>query len=453
MIEHINKEMVQKIKELLSNYEEEYSEGAWEQFLAHKHNKKRRQFIWYFRGAAASLITFLILGPSIWRDLQGIEYKQNEITKEKYTPTPIDIYEKQNNLFDIKETKAIETTTPFGKQKYLLNIEDNLSDKIEINTITKTLHPLSSSIHLIDSISLKNTIAKQIPFDKEKEHGKMSLEKDQPNNFINSRDYIIKSIASKTEPIPKIDTPFNHLDSLILTEAKHESLSFNDEEIFENYINNKKLVESNNKIQIGLVLSPSFGSSSNYEQSIASSTLSAGLDVNIPIDNSKFSLNTGLIVNSIKITNEKTLNGEYSSISQSSEHAKINIYNIDIPLNFLYNILNNKIYFQTGVSSYLTFRENTDLSSTIVRAKEVIQFQNGVSESITITETTTTNENSFNNDVRLLPLAAINLSVGYRASLSKNLHYEIQPFYKLPLRDLTSSTPTAGLAFKLLFSQ
>src|SRR5690606_2835071 len=225
------------------------------------------------------------------------------ITKDKYTPSIIDITTKQNNLFNLKELEVIETKSHQSKQSHSLNIEDNLNDKIETNITTNTLTPLSSFLHFIDSISLNKTMAKQIQLGTQNEHQKISHKKELTNNSTIMPDYIIKHIASKKETLPKPNTPFNHLDSLILIETKHELLSFNDEEIFKNYLNNKKLAESINKIQIGLLLSPSFGSSSNYDQSIASSTLSAGLDVNIPIDNSKFSLNTGLIVNAIKITN------------------------------------------------------------------------------------------------------------------------------------------------------
>ncbi|WP_308992462.1 outer membrane beta-barrel protein [Mariniflexile litorale] len=462
MNEPINKKIVLKIKEQLQNHEEAYQEGAWENFLVKKKEKKRRLLYWYFRGSAASVIIILAIGFSFLKKTPDYQNDKNIITEEELK-APYNNHSKEKinkKLFNNEKTKTVKSNP-----NDTIHIEKNdLKNKLELNHPKKTNNNYSitnNEFEESDDSLLKNASTKYKLFNKEiKKTNIATTSSKEQTHLINKKENLnnnIKAIAFIKKPIKAFKTQPNAHLKIPLPIANYQDLLANNLEIFiETIHNNEKHEESSNNIQIGLLVSPSYGSSLDNTQSIASSNFGAGLEINIPINNSHVSFNTGTIYNTLHVTNERTTVGVYSNAKETTNLNETSLRSIDIPVNFAYNLSNNKIYLQAGISSYLTFKENTQRSSTIFREVEVFQFTDGVVETYTTTESATTKESSKNENVWFSPLGTINLSIGYRARMSNNLRYEVQPFYKYPLSTLTSEgykIHSAGLTLKLFFSK
>ena len=180
--------------------------------------------------------------------------------------------------------------------------------------------------------------------------------------------------------------------------------------------------------------------------------------MDIPIRSSDFSINTGAIFNILNASNEDLLVFTEGGLENETTNLETNQLNIDIPLNVVYTIPNKKknLFVMAGISSYVTLSENLRTENTTTRDIEVIREIGGVAEVITVTESIVSMETSKEETGKFLPLGAINISFGYRAKLTDRFKYEIQPFYKYPLRSLTtndSRIPTTGIALKLIFSE
>lgn len=459
MEEHINNKIANKIKEVLQNHEEDYQEGAWENFLAKKKEKKRRIAFWYFRGLAASVL--ILLGICLWGRLPNTPYGKNKVTKEEFKCPPLKEEKTNKELFESQTTKTVSNPKETNQPKDPVNKENNLkphnlkkANSKYVNTYNE--HKNNDAAHQIGKSGEKEFIE-----EKEKKNTVSYHLKQAPNRH--GKSHILKgnekAIVLNAKGVKEFRVrPSSSLKKGFLV-SNNKNLVANDLEYFIKAMDSHEEIDKlKNKIQLGVLVSPGFGSGSDNAQSIASSNLGAGLELNIPINNSKISFNTGSVFNALYITNNKTTkNGEFSGNSEiTKNYNKTNVYNVDIPFNFRYTLPKNKIYFQAGVSSYVTFKESTNSTSTFIREVEVFQFNDGVIESYTTNESVTTQETSKNNEVRFTSLGTINLSIGYKARMSNNLNYEIQPFYKYPLNAISNQSNkihSAGISLKLFFSK
>lgn len=451
MKEDINNKIIQKIRERLLSHEEEYQDGAWEAFLAKKKEKKRRVFFWYFRGIAASVVMLLAIGILWWNQTPQNLNSRTIITEEN--PKEPDGSQSKEDMLKqkpIEDTQRSVIADTDGQ-----NNQNNTEGKKDTKPIDKTFPITNSNIETLNATSDKKN-AKQKPF--KNKMAEMDVGTIATNNHTTTvalkKDTVSNNVSVVTlikAAIKEFKLSPNSGVEIILPHVDNQNVLASNLNIFIEDIKEK----SNKKIELGLQLSPSLGSGTDYNESIASSSFGAGLVMNIPINNSNISFSTGAGFDFLNITNDRTTKkGEFSSTSETFSHNETTLYSIDVPLNFAYNLPNNNIYIQAGVSSYLTFKENIDVSSTFVREVEVFHVNNGIVETFTTTESVTTKENSENEEVKFQPFGSINVSFGYRATLSNKLIYEIQPFYKYPLNALTSQgdkTHTAGIALKLFF--
>ncbi len=415
--------LAKKIKTELFDHTERYEDGAWEVFLARKKKKRKWVVYWYLTGIASSIA--LIMTMSIL------------LSKKNITPQ----IKNKNQILD-KEA-------PFSKIPSLENVLKDSLKNLEIGkiekksiTVTKTKSPIEP-----EKSPNKPLIYDAVKYDslpRTKLAGIAPKEKqvmDSASTLQNKKNQLLVSTDSISE---------RKLDLLTIT----NELKSVDEDEDESKLVGKK----NSKLLIGLLVSPSFGTDRSNTQSMASSNIGAGVLINIPIVSSKFSIDTGAIFNVLNASNEDLLVLTEGGSGSRTTNLETNQLNIDIPLNIVYTIPNKKenLFVMAGVSSYITLKENQEMKTTATREIEVFQEIEGNVEVTTITESVITTESSKEKTGKFLPLGAINLSIGYRAKLSDRLKYEIQPFYKYPLKSLTVDNlkvPTAGIALRLIFSE
>lgn len=423
MKSQFDKNLAKKIKAELFDYAERYEHGAWELFLAKKKKKRKGVVYWYLTGIASSIA--LIMTMSIL------------FIKEDITPQ----IKNKNQILDKEVPFSKIPSLENALQDSLKNLEMEKTKKTPI-AITKTKNPIEPEKS--PNKSLIYNVIKDDSLPKTKLAGIAPKEKqvlDSASALQNKKNQLLVSIDSISE---------KKLDLLVST----NELKSVDEDEGESKLVDKK----NSKFFIGLLVSPSFGTDRSNTQSMASSNIGAGVSVNIPIVSSKFSIDTGAIFNVLNASNEDLLVLTEGESGSKTMNLETNQLNIDIPLNIVYTIPNKKenLFVMAGVSSYITLKENQEIKTTATREIEVFREIEGNVEVTTITESVITTESSKEKTGKLLPLGTINLSIGYRAKLSDRLKYEIQPFYKYPLKSLTVDNlkvPTAGIALRLIFSE
>lgn len=454
MKEEINNKIVDKVREVLLNHEENYSEGAWEKFLAKKEEKKRRIIYWHFRTIAASLL--ILIGVSI-----AYLKKTNTISNSETNK-----FVKQNPQLEdekklLEETKyqnhklknKPENQVTFYNPKHIFS--DSVSNKIEkLNTGEVKNNEDEVTFNNIAKLSSN----KEIKIKNEKSASRKSVIASSKNmQESNKREKLNKIEAELlSKSINKMD--FN--SQIVKVNIELEIINDNLKPIqnLEDYINNdtdSNIERIKEKVKIGFLVSPSYGSSSNNNQSNKFSSLGGGVELNIPIKKSKFSFNTGAIANTANFISDKNSElGLFSDVDEEKNKNEISYVNLDIPLNVTYNFKN--FYIQTGVSSYIIIKEKSVLTSSYITETEVKDIVNGELETYVNRDVYSTTQTSENNQIGYTPFGSINFSIGYRARVSKGLIYEIQPFYKHSLKGLTTEidkTSMAGVALKLFFSK
>ena len=413
-----DKDLAKKIKNELLNHTEQYEEGAWEDFLSKKKKKKKKVFFWYFTGVASSIA--LLIGFSIFflkKDIT-IPIKNSERILDKVIPSSkIPSLENMlKNPIKVQETRQIKkntvTITPTLKENKGSSKNNLVQDDLAYDSISKT--------------KLTHNVPKE------------SQELDAAIVFQNKENQSLVVADSISE------------DKLDLLAIANE-LEKNDDE-------SKLKEEQSSKLQLGLLVSPGFGTDKSNSRSMASSNIGAGVSMEIPIKSSNLSINTGVIFNILNTSNDDLLAFTEGELENETIDIETSQLNLDIPLNIVYTIPNKKknLFVMTGISSYVTLSENQEFKTTSTQEIEVIREIGGVIEVITITESVVSTESSKEKAGKFIPLGAINLSFGYRAKLTNRLKYEIQPFYKYPLKSLNTNdfkVSTAGISLKLIFSE
>ncbi|MEE9364223.1 MAG: outer membrane beta-barrel protein [Cellulophaga sp.] len=419
MKSQFDKNLAKKIKKELLNHTEQYEEGAWEYFLSKKKKKKRKVFYWCLTGVASSVVLIINFSLFFLKEDISIPIKNNERILDKVIPsskTP----SLENILKDIQKVQETE--------------------QIKKNPVAITNNPIENKESSKNNITLD-----ALPYD--------SISKTKLANIVPKENQVLDSAIvfhnKKNQSLVVTDS---------ISEDKLDLLAIANE-LEENDDDESELKEKqSSKFQIGLSVSPSFGTDKSNSRSMASSNIGAGVSMDIPINSSNFSINTGVIFNILNTSNNNLRVFAEGELENETTDFETNQLNIDIPLNVVYTISNNKknLFVMAGISSYVTLSENQEIETTTTHEIEVIREIGGVIEVTTVTESVVSKESFKEKTGKFIPLGAINISFGYRAKLTNRLKYEIQPFYKYPLKSLTTNdfkVPTAGIVLKLIFSE
>lgn len=399
--------LAEKIKDTVYNHIEPYTEGAWENFLSKKKKKKRRVFYWYLTGVASSLLILVLLN--------FLSQRSSSIPNEESNPQIIDGTKETNPLPNKKLDKVLQTEMA-GIQKERKNQEPNNSIK-KSNEIGKgkDINPTKS-----------NQLQVKIP-------SQMSG---------------IKTSADSLSLVFDLDSLINDDNEIVSFEEEIEELNSGKEE---------GKVKKMQDLEFALQLASSISATNPDTGNGKSQNFGAGVLVDIPIK-SGFSVNTGIVFNTLKQSNVNSFvpTMEGTEKTQRSTSSEANQYNLDIPTNLVYTFQGkkNNFYILSGFSSYVTLKEQRELTTETIREIEIFREVDGVLESFIETESVINSSSLKEGGGKFFPLATINLSIGYRANLSEKVKYEIQPFYKIPIHSLIVKdlkTPMAGVALKVVF--
>lgn len=410
----LEKELIAHIRESLVEHEESYQLGAWEKFNAPE--KKLRPF-WlpFLQGAAAILIIgfvgFLILNKKpTAQQVTKVEVKKTEpIGKE-----PIKTEE-----IDPKKDVEIATQKPT-----VLNNTGQTENKKSNDLIENLLQPKINN----QQVTVKNNLPITT----------------QNTNVVPVQDKVVKADAPVVAN-NKVDAPKVNIIDFLDNETKNNKAKKADE-----IASNKK-----SKFTVGLVVAPSFGN-------VKRLNMGYGVSVDYSLSD-KFSLNSGLAYNQMAAAAGPQNNMAAadmpaasaiakSTTTKSLESIEEQVTGIDIPLEIKYHVSKN-FYANVGVSAFAVI--NQKRNNTYLEQKVVQQYNNSMASSNTfssvlVSERVTEAETAKTEDYKYLGF--YNLSFGYKKKISKNNAFAVEPFLKLPMREVkTENLRLIGTGVKLKF--
>jgi hypothetical protein len=421
-----DEELINHIKNGLADHEEEYVVGNWEKF--NKKEKKRPAIILWMGGIGAAAAVLLISFALFFNEnsKEKTISEDNEIAKT----APLEVNELGNS--DNNTGSSTVRVQPESVEK-TTNALTAVIGKEQVTTSNSDLalvSPVNDLLPLTAPLVAANPIVKQPDYIVQ-----------QQNSVVKQPDPVAVVTADPTDDIAK--KPIT-LDAFL---AKENELNASKKATGE-----KQTLT--NKWDLGVVVAPSFGNTTNK--------LNMGYGVSMAYNlNSKVSVGSGISYNEMGASKDIIGNSAPNSPSanalvsdtKSLESVNTRVSGIDIPLEVRYN-LSSRFYANVGVSAFAVINQqqnNVYLRGTVIQETTLNLAGDVKPQSFLRTEkvsekaTETLSPNS-----RLIGF--YNFSFGYRQKLSKDKSIGIEPFMKVPMKDVTKENlRLLGTGLKIKF--
>ncbi|MES2446867.1 MAG: hypothetical protein V4546_06775 [Bacteroidota bacterium] len=430
----LEKELIAHIRESLVEHEELYQLGAWEKFNAPE-KKRRPFFVPFLQGAAAiliiGLITFLIVNKksnSLDTVTSNIKTEQTEIEQN-----PLE------NVIKIEQkpiiSKSTITSNDDPKEQTVKNQNSRISSSNQSLTIAQNQTVLGTQ---------ETVAATNLPVQKQAVNTN-KVEIIEPYKPVEKKvENVISNPTQESVTVTKVETQKTNIIDFLESETKNNIAKKEKE----------KTDKNNNRFTLGLVVAPSFGN-------VKRLNMGYGVSVDYQLSD-KFALNSGLAYNQMAAA-KGVINNNQSDVASASAIAKTSstkslesieerVTGIDIPLEIKYNLSKN-LYANVGVSAFAVInqkRNNTFIEERIVQQSAGLSSANSFS-SVLVTQRVTENQ-TVTETQDYSYLGFYNLSFGYKKKISKNNSFAIEPFLKLPMREVkTENLRLIGTGVKLKF--
>jgi hypothetical protein len=421
-----DEELINHIKNGLADHEEEYVVGNWEKF--NKKEKKRPAIILWMGGIGAAAAVLLISFALFFNEnsKEKTISEDNEIAKT----APLEVNELGNS--DNNTGSSTVRVQPESVEK-TTNALTAVIGKEQVTTSNSDLalvSPVNDLLPLTAPLVAANPIVKQPDYIVQ-----------QQNSVVKQPDPVAVVTADPTDDIAK--KPIT-LDAFL---SKENELNASKKATGE-----KQTLT--NKWDLGVVVAPSFGNTTNK--------LNMGYGVSMAYNlNSKVSVGSGISYNEMGASKDIIGNSAPNSPSanalvsdtKSLESVNTRVSGIDIPLEVRYN-LSSRFYANVGVSAFAVINQqqnNVYLRGTVIQETTLNLAGDVKPQSFLRTEkvsekaTETLSPNS-----RLIGF--YNFSFGYRQKLSKDKSIGIEPFMKVPMKDVTKENlRLLGTGLKIKF--
>ncbi|MEX2593548.1 MAG: hypothetical protein WD426_12310 [Anditalea sp.] len=416
MKEQFDKKLVEKIKDSFQNHEEPFNSQEWEK-LSHSYfqpAKKKKFAYWPFlaSGVAASLLLLLVFWPV------GIDLKKNVKT---FT---------ESITIDNKQFEKIEL--PKGKQQLALKEEKGSS----------TFNGSFKGGDNMPELSTKNA-------ETSTRENIVAIGKIDPGSQEISPSLSEMAVRLKLSRKIKEDLRENAANDKI----GNLSIAQNDTNKAQEWVNqwkgdgqNTSATETilkrnnNNNVRLGLLVGPQ--ASSNP---VSGMTFGAGVMSEFSFSN-RLKLDVGVTYakHSMVPENGNSLpqNATMSSLSTKSDfigsNAELNFSGLDIPINLKYKVMDKEqsvLFLITGLSSMVYLNQQTTETLAVnsyftANTNGTLDFQRSVQE---FTHEAGPEDNADGVDLGRM----LNLSIGYEYNLKNGTFLSIEPYYKLPLGNMT----------------
>lgn len=420
-----NDELISHIKDSLANHEESYAPGAWENF--NKKEERGRGLIFWI-GGLSSAAALLLIGF-------GLFYNSNLEPKVSIVDNTV-----RNKPSKSIEQKQIDASTPLQPQvtppgntgiANIQNTEEFTAASPEkdspVNNKTGQMEQLAGKT--IPSI-FKDSTAPSAEKLTALPTGSSIIEK-APLNAVNT-------VA--TEPVKK---PVS-LDEFLAKET----------ELNKNSTSKTTKDVAPNKWDVGVVVAPSFGNTNKLN-------MGYGLSMAYNLNN-KLSIGSGLSYNEMGATKDAPQEDAYSaapsnallSDTKSLQSMNAKLVGLDIPLELRYN-LSSRFYANVGVSAFAVINQqqnNVYLQGTVVQRTAVNPAGDQQTQSFFVTEKVTEKAPEAVSQTNKL-LGFYNFSFGYKQKISKDKSLGIEPFLKVPMKEVTKENLyLMGTGLKIKFN-
>lgn len=430
----IDNELTDLIKKTLSEHEESYVEGAWENFV---YQQKRRRRVLYWR-ISSSVAACLLLG------LLFISIPGGDPARQKGTPAQITAESISGSNEDISQIKESTQKRAGYNNTGMVNLSDNAE---EINK-SKNVEEGEKFGNVDNSKNLVKNKKKAPQTVLEKE-GRDLIAENMPDKMPDKTTAQSPAVTDKEKEAAAIQKSEPSEKVVAIQEKEKQEYTFDIRESDD--VRGKNLKKK--KVLLGFNLSPGINSTSTG----ASFNYAGGVNMEIALL-PELSLSTGV---QIEHQTVETVNS-VANAAIPSDHMNANLTNLDIPINITWRFLTKgagkdrySYYISGGVSSlaYLgeryvktTYRQEVreQLNMVASEAKMTYKLEN-------FATTSENKEEPFNAfDVA----GRINLIFGIERKISQDLNLHIEPYVKIPLSGLGSENMkfmTSGITCKISF--
>lgn len=422
----IDNELTDLIKKTLSEHEESYVEGAWENFV---YQQKRRRRVLYWR-ISSSVAACLLLG------LLFISIPGGDPARKKGTPAQITAENTTERKEDISQIKESTQKSAGYNATGMVNISENAGD---VDNSKNSVKNKKKAPQTVLGEEGRDLIAENMP-------EKMVTE----NPAVTDKENIVKATTpDKGEEVTTLQKNEPSEKGVAIQEKEKQEYTYDIRESDD--VRGKNLKKK--KVLLGFNLSPGINSTSTG----ASFNYAGGVNMEIALL-PELSLSTGV---QIEHQTVETVNS-VANAAIPSDHMNANLTNLDIPINITWRFLTKGVgkekysyYISGGVSSlaYLgeryvktTYRQEVreQLNMVASEAKMTYKLEN-------FATTSENKEEPFNAfDVA----GRINLIFGIERKISQDLNLHIEPYVKIPLSGLGSENMkfmTSGITCKISF--
>ena len=382
-------ELIAHIKESLADYEEPYVPGSWEKFNTGKRNKKG--LIVRMKGLSSAAAVLLIgVGFFLLINRTGSE----------------DAFQ----ISDVKKSKGSDPSYAFKENNEKTggsNVElSKINTPNSLSSLPANDHAAQPNSEILADVGMEPRIHAGI----------------QPDRVFAALDQPI----SDRKPATDKEAPSN------ITKISFADFLANESESATPDKKTGLAKPNDDKWDLGLVVSPSYGHSKKL-------TMGYGVSMGYALTD-KISFRSGISYNEMAALKSFEPPETATLVNgRNLESAEANLTGLDIPLEIKYN-LSKYIYANLGVSAFAVLDQNR--SNTYVEARLVeraVPTTGGTQEMRTFVETHRTIENVPDSEIKNEDfLGLYNFSFGYKHKISKNKALSIEPFIKMPMKEVTN---------------
>ncbi|WP_143166973.1 hypothetical protein [Pedobacter caeni] len=398
-------ELITHIRESLMAHEEEYAPGAWENFIQEK-PKKRGLLFWL--GSLSSAAAVLLIGFGLFFTLN-----KNTVPKNP----------------ELSVIKPLQKAPGVPEAADVKPKEDVESGQEEHSVVVAGLNSSSTEAGL-DSGYPK--VAMEGP-----------IEVKTPDQYIiavpNAKNEV--ALNSTTVKQGEVVVQEQVVAQVPQAEKKRSFQEFLNEESKHNGAvkRDNSVLKRQSKWEMGLVVAPSFGNNKELNMGYGLSMAYALSD--------KVSISSGVSYNQMgasrSIVNENPPNMALSmdmGAGMAKEEKELKsvsarLRGIDIPLELKYH-LSKKLYANVGVSAFAVIdqkQQNTFFERKV--ESQGYSLESGSAKTTVLNRTVS--EEAPKEEVKNDPyLGFYNFSVGYKQKISKGKSFSVEPFVKLPMKEL-----------------
>lgn len=432
----LEKELIAHIRESLVEHEESYQLGAWERFNAPE-KKRRPFFVPFLQGAAAILIIGLLTFLIVYKKSNSLDTVKSTVKTEQ----PKAIQNPKEKAIRIEESPLVR-----NKSTNIYNDELKEQTVNNQNSEIPSTNPSLTTVQNQTALSTQGTFAATHLPTQNQTAITNKLEPIEAQKPMEKKvENVIFKPNQETVVIAKVEEQKPNIIDFLANETKNSASKKADE----------KPDKNKERFTLGLVVAPSFGN-------VKRLNMGYGVSVDYKLSD-KFALNSGLAYNQMAaskgvINNTQADMASASAIAKSSstkslESVEERVTGIDIPLEIKYNV-SKSLYANFGVSAFAVInqkRNNTFLEERIVQQQSAGLSSAYAFNSVLVTQRVTENQ-AVAESQDYSYLGFYNLSFGYRKKIAKNNSFAVEPFLKLPMREVkTENLRLIGTGVKLKF--